>query len=433
MSRRTARPFWADDLPAYPGPAGNIPLDGTPDGVVALTLLHWREALRSRPLVYVARSDARAERIARTLSAFGDRAVFLPGWDCQPYDRVSPSRGAMGMRIAALHALQEPAGRVVVTTARAAMQRLPSRAEQLQQGMIIAPGRALDESALRTFLRGRGYVLDDRVDEPGEAAFHGRTIDIFPGNAEFPVRIECEDGLVKELRCYDPVLQRTLASLEQLDLLPTDEALAATPALSGELREALWDSERGTLRLGASHWLPLFYRHRLATLFEIAGDVAVLIDAEVPAQVDEHDRRIADAFAFAADLLRSERRQGSRTLSPLEPKRLYLERSEIEEALSDAVTFRLPADTSGKIGEHLPPLRANGRAGKARAFIGEQRAAGRRVLLAAEDEATRSALIARLRLDVLGIEQLKQWSDAVELRAGTVALLPEDLPQGFML
>jgi transcription-repair coupling factor (superfamily II helicase) len=420
-------PFWARSLPKFPEAGSTIALAGAPDGAVALSLLHWRAALGKRPLIYMARSEARAERIAHMLAAFEAEPLLLPGWDCLPYDRVSPSHGAMGQRVAALHALRDPASKLILTTAPAALQRLPAR-DELRDGFAVASGDALDEAALRGFLAASGYVFDDRVDEPGEAAFHGRTIDIFPGNAP-PIRIETDADRITELRRYDPVEQRTQAALEQFEILPVNEALAGDgSALSDELRAALYDGD--TLRLGAEHFLPLFYR-RLETLFDMAADAALVADAEVPAQAREHVRRIADGFAFATELLRTERRHGGTALPPLDSKRLYLDAEALEAAIAGAVTLTPPVDGGG-IGEALPPFRGEGRS-QARRFIAGSCGAGARVVVATPDVESQQAVVAQMRRANRKPDLLSTWSDVAALRPGALALLPADVAQGFIV
>jgi transcription-repair coupling factor (superfamily II helicase) len=45
------------------------------------------------------------------------------------------------------------------------------------------------------------------VDEPGEIAIRGGAIDLFPSDAEQPVRIHLSEGRVERIALYDPVSQ----------------------------------------------------------------------------------------------------------------------------------------------------------------------------------------------------------------------------------
>jgi transcription-repair coupling factor (superfamily II helicase) len=68
------------------------------------------------------------------------------------------------------------------------LQRVPPRFVWSEIRFEIQPGQAVDD--LRLWLIRGGYILDERVDEPGEAAIRGEVIDIFPADAEGPFRLE---------------------------------------------------------------------------------------------------------------------------------------------------------------------------------------------------------------------------------------------------
>ena len=48
----------------------------------------------------------------------------------------------------------------------------------------LRQGDELDRAALADFLRRTGYLLDERVDEPGEAALRGGVVDLFPARRD---------------------------------------------------------------------------------------------------------------------------------------------------------------------------------------------------------------------------------------------------------
>jgi transcription-repair coupling factor (superfamily II helicase) len=98
--------------------------------------------------------------------------LLIPPWDCSPYDRASPSCAVIGSRVAALARLAEPAsthGRLVITTVETLLQRLPPRSVWAGARLELAADRPTDD--LKVWLISNGYVLDERVDEHGEAAF----------------------------------------------------------------------------------------------------------------------------------------------------------------------------------------------------------------------------------------------------------------------
>src|SRR5512134_1249908 len=100
-----------------------------PEGALALGVAEWAQAAGPAGCLFMARSEPRAERLASAVRGFASdlQVIVLPAWDCLPYDRFSPSPSVMARRIAALRHLTRPgpAGRLLLTTVEAALQRLP--------------------------------------------------------------------------------------------------------------------------------------------------------------------------------------------------------------------------------------------------------------------------------------------------------------------
>jgi transcription-repair coupling factor (superfamily II helicase) len=109
--------------------AGFLTVTGAPDGFDALIFC---DALRARGGVGC------SSRLTRRAPApFSPPAAFfapdldvlsLPGWDCQPYDRISPSPRTAAKRAGALHrlAVRDAGDRkplLVITTAASVLQR----------------------------------------------------------------------------------------------------------------------------------------------------------------------------------------------------------------------------------------------------------------------------------------------------------------------
>ena len=107
-----------------------ITLSGAPEGYDALLIA--RELARTGgPVVHVARDARRMAAIEAALDFFAPDVprISFPGWDCLPYDRVSPHADVSSARMATLATLARGlAGRlIVVTTLNPATQRVPSR------------------------------------------------------------------------------------------------------------------------------------------------------------------------------------------------------------------------------------------------------------------------------------------------------------------
>lgn len=173
--------------------------------------------------------DQQACALAAILGAMisPSRVVFIPSSDALPGDGASPSPGNAGRRVAALRALraamndQGRPGIVCVMSGEAAAEQYAA-----PQAFDAAPprltvGDEVDPEALTQLLARQGYVADDLIDEPGEIAVRGEVIDVFPADAERPVRIEVANGRVISIRVYDPLTQRTVDDSGNPDDLET--------------------------------------------------------------------------------------------------------------------------------------------------------------------------------------------------------------------
>ena len=94
-------------------------LSGTPEGYDAKAILD-EMARADAPVLHVARDDKRMAAMQAALRFFAPSmpVVVFPGWDCLPYDRVSPNADISAQRMATREADGETGERgVVVQTA----------------------------------------------------------------------------------------------------------------------------------------------------------------------------------------------------------------------------------------------------------------------------------------------------------------------------
>jgi transcription-repair coupling factor (superfamily II helicase) len=252
-----------DDLSPGEEPARSLadaPVADLPVAASAFRLLD--AAKKAGPgVIYLARGERRATSTAAMLAGFAPELTVLPfpAWDCVPYDRAGPSRDVMGVRIETMRRLAEGVeGQwIVITTAGALAQRLPPRRQWGDAALTLKVGDQISADALQSFLVRSGYVIDDRVDETGEAAIRGAVIDLFPSGNEGPIRIDHADGSITGIRAYDAVSQRTLEERTELLLAPSSEVV-------------LPEQDAIEHFPGIEHFLPE-YCGELETLFDYAA------------------------------------------------------------------------------------------------------------------------------------------------------------------
>ena len=182
--------------------------------------------LAAGDLLYAAADEPRAIAVSRALAAMAPDAavVFCPGSDALPGDEAPASPANVGRRVAALRHVRLLLGEAerphiaLVTTGEALGRAYADPAAYEAAPPQVTAGEPIDLHALFERLVEAGYIADERVDEPGEVALRGQVLDVYPADAEEPLRIEAAGGVVTAIRSYDPGTQRTTGEIEVQEL-----------------------------------------------------------------------------------------------------------------------------------------------------------------------------------------------------------------------
>ncbi|WP_417724148.1 transcription-repair coupling factor [Salipiger sp.] len=358
-----------------------IIMGGAPEGFDARLVLAEVEKT-SGPVIHISRDDKRMAAMREALAFFAPDmpVVAFPGWDCLPYDRVSPNPDISSARMATLAGLVHamPARFVLLTTLSAATQRLPAREVLREAAFTARVGHRVDESALRHFLVRMGFSQAPTVTEPGDYAVRGGIIDIFPPGEGGPVRLDLFGDVLDGARRFDPVTQRTTEKLEVVELAPVSEVILDEAAITrfrqnyrvefgaGGSDDPLYEAvSAGRKQQGIEHWLP-FFHDRLETLFDYLPDTPVLMDDQsTPARLARWDS-IKDQYDTRRHAMAQKKRVDS-VYKPVPPGELYLDDAAWEAAIGArrVVQFHpLPqasgpgvVDAGGRIGRNFAPER----------------------------------------------------------------------------
>jgi transcription-repair coupling factor (superfamily II helicase) len=205
------------------------------------TVARLCEAVETGDLLAIACGEQRGEAIARAASGLTDALVlWYPPSDALPGEGAPASPAVAGQRCAALAALAGREGRrvLLVTDAAAASQRIAGPGA-VSPGLALEAGQAIDAEDFAASLEAIGYFQDERVDEAGEFAVRGAVVDIFPADAEEPVRIRLDEGRVEGIEPYDPATQLGRGgALDRLAIVPSAEPEGQAATLFDYLPEA---------------------------------------------------------------------------------------------------------------------------------------------------------------------------------------------------
>jgi transcription-repair coupling factor (superfamily II helicase) len=202
-------------------------LAGLTDTAKALIAGQVTAELR-RPTIILVATGAQAEGLAASLQFFytalaGQQATevaVFPAMDTLPWQDAATHAEILETRAVTLWRYATGQARVVVAPIAAARMRLADAAFYAQQARALARDDAVSLDELVAHLRRVGYEFHDMVEMPGQFTVRGGIVDVFPAEAERPVRLELFGDQVESLREFDPNTQRSVRPIEHVTLPP---------------------------------------------------------------------------------------------------------------------------------------------------------------------------------------------------------------------
>ncbi len=308
---------------------------GVPQGYQPFILQKiWQEHTDS--LLVVTTSEERVITLQQQLSRLAPeiQTLIFPGWDCLPYDRVSPSLEVTTQRLQTLITLLQSCGRFCFITSVAGLtQRLPPRLSLLGESLSLKVGQSIHRETFLKDLAQKGFRRCETVYEPGDYAVRGSILDIFPTTTENPLRLDFFDDVLDTLRSFDVLTQKTLNVAEEFELNPVHEVLLNNQTIQefrqryrslfgatkeGVMKDPLYESvSHHRYYAGMEHWLPLFYQ-KCETLQDYLGKVMVIKEEQTDQAFFNRQQEIIDAYKIRLHPIGLET-----TYRPLEPESLY--------------------------------------------------------------------------------------------------------------
>jgi transcription-repair coupling factor (superfamily II helicase) len=444
---------------------GRFVVDGVADGYEAFALAALASEIGGdAPVIFVARDGQRLPAIAEALAfAAPDLPVReFPAWDCLPYDRVSPGSDAAARRLDALAAMialgKKPHRAVILTTANAILQRIPTSDVIEAQTFHARTGNQIDMNQLIARLENSGFERVATVRDVGEFAVRGGILDLCAPGAPEPLRLDFFGDTLESIRSFDVATQRTTGQRKGLTLQAMSEVALTAETISRFRRsyiEAFGAPSRedglyaavseGRRFAGMEHWLPFFYE-RLDTVFDYLPGAPVVFDHLAREALGERHTLILDYYEA--------RRRGVEgalkdavPYKPVPPALLYLSPDDVVMALTERpaaelTPFETP-ETSGtrvlhagsKPGRTFAEERADPRTNVFDAVvshISSARAARRHVVIAGWTEGSLDRLTQILEEHHLGnLKSVSTLAEVEKLETGQAGLAVLPLETGF--
>jgi transcription-repair coupling factor (superfamily II helicase) len=181
----------------------------------------------SRPAIVVAGDDRAARDLAAGLKAWlAPRGVrYYPGRGVAYESHLAPPPHLVGLRIAALDSLLEPAhdaAPVVVVSAVALSEKVPDRSMR-PHGFELRAGDLIDLDEAALDLVAAGYERVDQVEDRGQFAIRGGLLDLFPATEDRAVRVDLFGDEIESLRWFSTFTQRSLGDADVVEVAPAAE------------------------------------------------------------------------------------------------------------------------------------------------------------------------------------------------------------------
>ncbi len=448
---------------------GIITLARAPEGFDAFVVADLARAMareaesRSVALTFVARDSTRAQSFIDALSFAAPEieALLLPGWDCQPYDRVSPNAAITAQRMTTLARLALTRGaearpRILVTTANAITQRVPPKAYVGQSAISATPGNVLRMGDLTAWLEANGFSRGSLVRDVGDYAQRGGILDLFPPGLAAPLRLDFFGDTLESIRVFDVETQRTTSQLRSLDLVPMSEVQLTTDTIrrfrqgyaaefgAPRHNDSLYHTvSEGRRAIGLEHWLPLFH-DKLDTIFDYVAGAPLIVDARAEDAAKARFAQIADYYA--ARKSDNETNAAQADYRPLKSERLYLAPEEFTGILASRPVARLSPfeaapdaldviDCGGRVGRDFGPERQDENINvfeAAAAHVRALRERGLTVVVAGWSDGSRERLSHVLADHGLkSLELVSSYAQVASTRPGALPLAVIALERGF--
>ncbi|MCB1247183.1 MAG: transcription-repair coupling factor, partial [Acidimicrobiia bacterium] len=226
--------------------------------------------------------EREAEELAEDIELFTNDVHHLPAWETLPFEHVSPNVVTMGRRVVARHALQRNPGSIIVGSVRAVTQRVsPTTVDPIG----LEAGSEVDFDGLVASLVDLGYTRVDRTEARGDFSVRGGIVDVYPPDADDPIRLDFWGDTIEAIAFFDAGTQRSTTPMDTVQIFPARELIlddVIRRRATDLLGDAPWAADtwdriaEGISFQGVESWLPWLAPPR--TVLDESNAIVVLYD-----------------------------------------------------------------------------------------------------------------------------------------------------------
>ena len=271
------------------GERGPYAVSGLVTTAKALYLVLLYQAT-DKPLFVIVDGNKEAESLLAAVEVFFEMLLegrelpppqLIPALDVLPHQRLSPHNEIEEKRAVGLWRLSSHRIPITIAPIASALLRTESPDFYRQLALVLRTGEEIPLDDLVQHLETIGYEKREPVEMVGEYSIRGGIFDVFPAEADRPVRVEFFGDTVESIRQFDVESQRSVLKVTATTLLP----LAEYPRSRALLRQLADAAEQADLDLsnpgevfpGWEFLVPLV-RPRTHNLLSLSRDALVILD-----------------------------------------------------------------------------------------------------------------------------------------------------------
>lgn len=181
-------------------------------------------------IVIIATDGLKARKIYEDLLSLGQRAEYFPEREVFLYNKFSKSMDNTYVRLKTMTKIINGEVDFLVTTLGALLDRYSPAKIFNEYTFKIKQSESIIEDIEKKLVE-MGYERYPQVEGQGQFSVRGNIIDIY---SKEPYRIELFDIEVDSIRSFDVSTQRSIETLEEVEILPAQEII-----LNSEMKEAI--------------------------------------------------------------------------------------------------------------------------------------------------------------------------------------------------
>jgi transcription-repair coupling factor (superfamily II helicase) len=157
----------------------------------------------------------------QNLLGIEDHLIF-PGSFKRPYQYDEVDNANVLMRAEILNKILEAKEKpsVFISYPEALYEKVINKRSLVENTFSVKVGEAVDMEFVSELLASYDFERTDFVYEPGQFAIRGGILDVFSYSHEHPYRLELFGKEVESIRTFDPESQLSIATVEQISLIP---------------------------------------------------------------------------------------------------------------------------------------------------------------------------------------------------------------------